>query len=399
MLEYDIVIVGGGLVGAGLSLALRHLPLRIALIDARLPTAEDKRLFALNIHTCHFLQHLKLWSYLKAYANPIHEVQVSTQGRFGSLRLNKEELQLPALGYVIPSQYLEEAFYTALNAQTEINTYRPFTLLDLQQQAENIVLNIKNNSDQNILQLNAKLVIGADGTYSTVRKALHIGVEEFDYQQQAIVTTTTVSKTHQQKAYERFHSYGTIALLPLLTDTCATICTVDNAIATEWLKLSDADFLRILQNAFGYRLGKLRAIGERYTYTVKQVKARKMVDGKIMLLGNAAHTVHPVAAQGLNLAIYEVAVLTEAIEEHFKQQLPLSTLNLEKIAEKIQKQQQFALNISHHVSRSQRLPLIGHFLQLGLVACNIVNPLKKQFLRNMLGQTGTVPRLLLRAIE
>lgn len=391
MTHYDLIIVGGGLVGAGLAVALRHSGLKIALVDARLPSSDDPRLFALNSGSCQFLENLGLWQQLIPYASPIHQVHVSHQGHFGSVRLHREDVNLPTLGHVIPAHYIE----TALNQALDCTVYRPAKLQQLHQH-ENIA-ELKISTENGEVMLQSPIVIGADGTESTVRKQLNIHTEVFDYHQTAIVTKTSLKRSHKQIAYERFNSHGAIAMLPLINDECATIWTADNALINQLMELSDSEFLERLQQEFGYRLGRLQAIQKRHVFPLRMVRAEKAVEKSVFLLGNSAHTLSPIAAQGFNLALYEVALLAESILEKVKLKRVFNGVDLQEISDQTQKQQAVSIGVSHRLSSlfSSELPLMGLATQLGMIGLDVVTPVKKRFIRGMLGRTGRVPSLLL----
>lgn len=398
-MHYDLIIIGGGLVGAGLAVALRDSPLQIALVDARLPSNDDPRLFALNHSSCQFLTNLGLWPALAAFATPIHQVHVSYQKHFGAVRLNREEVNLQALGHVIPAYTIETALNTALLSLSNVTLYRPATLKSLQQHNDLASLTIHTHEGE--VNLHAPLVMGADGTESTVRKQLDLTTTVFDYQQSAIVTRTVLKRSHGNIAYERFTAEGAIAMLPLGENECATIWTANTETITHLMSLSEQDFLQTLQQTFGHRLGSLQQIRHRHVFPLRMLRADKSVQGCVFLLGNSAHTLHPIAAQGFNLAIYEVAALAESILEKTAKKRMCSTLDLQRVNEKIQKQQATSIGLSHHLStifthHSRWMSLLLPFAMIGF---DVATPLKKKFIKGLLGRTGRVPRLLLSANE
>jgi 2-octaprenyl-6-methoxyphenol hydroxylase len=389
-MRYDVIIVGGGLVGASLAVALQHSERKVALVDARIPSSEDKRLFALNAASCDLIKNLGLWPELAQYAAPIHQVHVSNQGHFGAVRLRREDAQLSSLGHVVPAYVIESAFNDALGKIANLSLYRPAVLKSLVQHDGCATLTVE--SGGNNIELQAPVVIGADGTDSTVRKHVKIETETFDYQQSAIVTRTKLKRTHHHIAYERFSQEGTIAMLPLMDDECATIWTTDNEKVSEWMALSDADFLSKLQQQFGYRLGKLQSISERYRYPLRMLRAKKNRDGGVLLIGNAAHTMHPVAAQGFNLALFEVAVLAEALRE--------TPIDLESVEKRICAQEKKSVNVSHQLTRmfSPASKLAGLW-QVGMIGLDMALPLKRSFIERLIGRSGNVPDLLLSVNE
>ena len=394
-MHYDLIIVGGGLVGAGLAVALRATNLKIALVDARVPDCNDPRLFALNASSCQFLENLNLWSAFSEYASPIHQVHVSHQGHFAAVRLRREEMNLPALGHVIPAHHIEKALNEALTCLPNCSLYRPAILKSLHQENHQAQLIIATEAGEKTLQ--SSIVIGADGTESTVRKELNIATERFDYGQTAIVTRSKLKRSHHHIAYERFHDKGAIAMLPLINDECATIWSADNAMISQLMTLSDTEFLSTLQQEFGYRLGRIESIQKRHVFPLQMVRAEKMVEQCVFLLGNSAHTLHPIAAQGFNLALYEVAVLVDGIMNKIKNQEIFAAKDLQAISARIQKPQAMSIGISHRLSRL----FAGDYLaksfiaQIGMMGLDLASPLKKRFMQGMLGKNGGVPRLLM----
>lgn len=396
---YDLIIVGGGLVGAGLAAALRQSGLHIALIDARLPSNDDPRLFALNNGSCQFLNNLGLWDKLAPYAAPIHQVHVSYQSHFGAVRLHREDIHLPALGHVIPARFIEAALNEELTSLPNFTLYRPVKLTALHQEEGKATLTLEMEEGEKMLQ--SSIVIGADGTESTVRSQLNIAAEIFDYHQSAIVTHTSLQRSHQHIAYERFNAKGAIAMLPLTHHSCATIWSADTKTIGELTALSEKAFLQRLQKEFGYRLGRLQKISKRYVFPLRMVRAENTVTQCVFLLGNSAHTMHPIAAQGFNLALYEVAALVEGMMERIAKHEFISAADLQQISERIQKQQAASIGISHRLSQlfSGKSLLMSMALQLGMIGLDIAAPIKKKFTEGMTGKTGNVPRLLLSANE
>jgi 2-octaprenyl-6-methoxyphenol hydroxylase len=396
MRYFDLIIVGGGAVGAGLSIALKETGLKIALIDATAYKHDDPRLFALNAGSCQFLKNLRLWPVLAQHAAVINQVHVSSQGYFGAVRLRSDEIALPELGHVIPARYLDEALQKALLDLNHCTVYRPAKLQTLSQSDHLAQLTILTEEGEQLL-LQAPLVIGADGTQSTVREQLSIQTTVFDYEQSAIVTKTTLHRSHHHIAYERFTPQGAIAMLPLTGNECATIWTADNKTITDLMAMTSNDFLSHLQQTFGYRLGKLVAVENRNTFPLRMVKAEKPMQGCVYLLGNAAHTLHPIAAQGLNLALYEVAVLVESLTKKMNQGQLFSANDFESVYSRIQRQQANSIGFSHRLASLFSKPswLLGLTVPIGMMGLDIATPIKKRLMEGIIGRRGCVPRLLL----
>jgi 2-octaprenyl-6-methoxyphenol hydroxylase len=396
-MHVDLTIVGGGLVGASLACALRSSGLRIALLDARNIQGEDPRLFALHAASCQLLKNLHCWEALSPFAAPIHQVHVSHQGHFGTVRLHREEVALPALGYVIPAREIELTLEESLKTVPQLISLRPAKLKSLRSLPETNHLVIETaQGEENIY---STFVIGADGADSTVRKEANIATDVFDYQQSALVTRTTLQRPHQHIAYERFYAHGAIAMLPLIDSECATIWTADNSTIQHLRQLSGQAFLHALQTEFGYRLGRLAHTGERYVFPLRMSRAKQSMrpGGTVFLLGNSAHALHPIAAQGFNLALYELAVLAEAILDKTAHGLSFTAKDLQAVQERIMQQQSLSIFVSHRLARLF-LPHEWAFsfaVQLGMIGLNTCTFIKRKFMERILARAGKVPRLLL----
>lgn len=398
MKDFDVVIVGGGLVGASLALALAESGLSLALIEARLPRHDDPRLFALNISSCQFLKNLDLWSHLQSYAAAIEEVHVSYQGRFGAVRLKPQDLQLKELGYVVPAFCIEKVMQEKLTSLTHFTLYQPASLQTLTQNNESVELTIATNNE--IKKINTAIVIAADGTHSTVRTLLHVPTKTVHSGQSALITRTKLKRSHEHIAYERFNATGAIAMLPLPADECATIWTADDAFISHLAALSDQEFVSLLQQEFGYRLGRLQQVGKRHTFPLQSVQAEKMSEGRVFLIGNAAHTLSPLAAQGFNLALYEVATLVQMITENLPD---IRALSFARLSEKLQTQQSYSIGTSERLAKlfsgqtknswQQRFLQLG--VPVGMVGLDIIKPLKMKLMSQLLGRSGQIPSLLM----
>lgn len=393
-MRYDVIIVGGGLVGSSLALALRDLPLSVALVEARLPTSEDPRLFALNISSIQLLSHLGLWPAIEKEASPINAVHVSHRGHFGAVRLNASDADLPTLGHVVPAYCIEAAIHEALLAETRITRYCPARVVAVQPGDTETQLTLTTESGE--LTLSSSLIIGADGTESTLRDALNIPTETIDYHQSAIVARIGVSEAHRGIAYERFADGGALAMLPLPDQTCASIWSAPTDQATQLMQLNDADYLAACQRVMGHRLGRLLSMSPRAHFPLRMKRALSGVSSHVFLLGNALHTLHPIAAQGFNLALYEVATLVEGFVQGLARGETITPHTLQTLSERTQAQQTISVGVSDRLARvftkpQPGLSTLAGFCMLGL---DCLPPLKKLFIQRMTGRAGRVPPLL-----
>lgn len=380
-MRYDIIIVGGGMVGAAMACALQPYNYRVALIDATETPAEDHRLIALNHSSFCLFSNLDIWSKLAPHAAAIREVHVSNAGHFGTTRLTAEEVNLTALGHVVPAKEINAALYANLN-KTEI--FRPAKLTHLDQETVTIEMNSISKT------LSASIIIAADGTFSTVRKILDIPTEIIDYKQKALVTITELQRDHSNIAYERFQSEGAIAMLPLMGQRVATIWSDNEENIARLMQFSDQEFLAHLQKHFGYRLGRLMNVQQRFTYPLKFIKAKEFIKHNVILLGNAAHTLHPIAAQGLNLALYEIATLVDYLSKQ-----PIDKLSLASFPTNFN-QQHLSMNLSHKLTQlfSANFFFSDLIRQTGMIGLDVFNLAKRKFILNSIGKNGKTPALL-----
>ncbi len=314
--EYDCAIVGGGLVGCALALALAPLGRRIALIEARAPSvpAEDvynERSVALSYSSRLILEGIGLWSRIAAAAEPMSAVHVSQRGYFGATRLQAVDEGLPALGYVVINRLLLKALFDAIDAVPNIETIAPARIEAIAAAPEALSLTLDANANANSPRrgLRARLLIAADGSSSRTRDRLGIAVDRVDYGQRAVIANVHAEPSPRGTAFERFTDQGPIALLPLGPNRYALVWVQTPEQAQETLALDEQGFLAALQARFGHRAGTFTRTGRREAYPLERVRANRLVSERALLIGNAAHTVHPIAGQGLNLALRDIATL------------------------------------------------------------------------------------------
>lgn len=318
--SFDIAIVGGGLAGASLAVALRDLPVSIALVEAFAPESAaqpsfDERTTALGNASRRAFEAMGLWPALAAEAAPITDIHVSDAGRFGFARLGAREFGQEALGYVVPNRVLGRELWATLAAAPAVRTFMPARVAALQVQDDFALLQVEQAGD--VRALRARLVVAADGANSMVRSVAGIGAEVNDYDQVAIVAALRTDAANDGVAYERFTSAGPMALLPVRTRDSASWRTLVWAArpdaAEGFLSLDDAQFMAAWQQAFGWRAGRALEVGRRGRYPLALSRSLGSVAPRIVLLGNASQSLHPVAGQGFNLALRDVAELAEAL--------------------------------------------------------------------------------------
>ncbi len=318
MQEYDLVIVGGGLVGGSLACALSGCGLRIAVVEAVPAAAEhqpsyDERVIALSWGSRRILDAIGVWPDIAPEAEPILQVHVSDRGHCGFTRLGPEDAGVEALGYVVPARAMGVAIRSALALSTDVELLCPARLLDHRLVADGIELEVQCGGER--LRLRAALLVAADGGDSAVRGRLDLETREERYDQDAVITTVSPDRPRVGVAFERFTDTGPLALLPMTGGRYSVVWTCHRDETSALLGLSDDAFLARLQTRFGYRLGRFMQIAPRRAYPLKLVLTRNPVQPRVVLIGNAAHTLHPVAGQGFNLGLRDVAALAEVVAQ------------------------------------------------------------------------------------
>lgn len=314
---FDVLIVGGGMVGASLAVALKPLKLKVGLIEAyNFGVAEqpsyDDRSIALSYGSSRIYQGMGIWGKLRSGVESIQHIHVSDRGHFGAARMEATEENVPALGYVVESRVLGKLLYDEL-ATGEIALLVPAKVYGVEQSADSVQVQIERNGVVDTLQ--TRLLVVSDGRDSSVREALGIDSIRREYHQTALIANVTTSEPHRNTAYERFTANGPLALLPLTEGRYSLVWTHQDDEVSNTLQLDDADFLRKLQLEFGYRQGTFTKVGQRAAYPLVLQKAVKEVAGRAVVIGNASHALHPVTGQGLNLGLRDVAQLADLLAE------------------------------------------------------------------------------------
>jgi len=320
-MQQQVIIVGGGMVGLSLSLMLAKANIAVKLLEAvKYPNYDDQnvapyhssfdaRNTALSRRSVQIYQKLGLWDALQQHATPILQVHITEQGSFGKARLVAEQEKVESFGQVIENAWLGRVLLTQVRQQPLIELIDGVQVTALTQDAEQVHIEAKR--DDEVLKLESKLLIAADGRDSFCRQAIGVGVDVHDYDQVAIVTTVQTSKPHENVGFERFSALGPLALLPLPGEyRRSVVWPVKKGTESEWLgDENDQHFLSALQQTYGDRAGKFEKTGKRFSYPLSQVLAHKQAVGRVILMGNAAHTIHPVAGQGFNLCLRYADVL------------------------------------------------------------------------------------------
>jgi 2-octaprenyl-6-methoxyphenol hydroxylase len=324
-------------------------------------------------------ERLGLWQHISRRAEPILQIQVSDRGRFGAARLSALEEGVPALGYVVENAWLGQCLWQGLDKDV-ISWRCPAEVKGMQALGDGYRLTLDDETE-----VECDLAILADGGRSGLREQLGIGVTERSYNQSALIANITPSEAHCGQAFERFTDEGPMALLPLPENRCALVWTRTGMDAERLAALDERSFLSELQGVFGYRLGALRQVGARHLYPLKLVEAEEQVRPHLAVLGNAAHSLHPIAGQGFNLSLRDANALAEALLASTS--LPGDFATLDGYRERQRMDQQMTVGFSDKVTRlfGSNQPLVGVGRNLGLLGLDLLPPAKRWFARQAMG--------------
>ena len=415
--HYDIVIVGGGLVGGSFALMLEHLladaGLNILILDARPFTSTsddaatqvdfDARSTALSWGSRKIYEKFGLWSALSSHAAAIHQIHVSDRGHPGVTRLQASEMDVDALGYVVENQYLSQSIQSALLASENLKTRAPVSVTGIRHQQDGMRIDLESAGVTE--QIDCSLLVLADGGRSGLMQSLGISTQQRQYAQHAIIANVAFEHPHQGQAFERFTDTGPLAMLPLpdiqsksgqSQHRAALVWTVPDHDKNNMLNMDDESFLQALQHRFGYRLGRLTRFGHRDAYPLSLVEASEQIRPGLVLLGNAAHTLHPVAGQGLNLALRDSEALALILARQWQsaaqgtyqhQQNIGSYRTLEHYINKQAEDQQRTVLFSDLTTRlfSNQQPALTLGRNLGLLSMDILPPARHWFARQAMG--------------
>ncbi|MGN0862637.1 MAG: 2-octaprenyl-6-methoxyphenyl hydroxylase [Stenotrophomonas koreensis] len=394
--NHDVVIVGGGLVGASLAIALQRIGVDCALVEATAagapPAVFDQRNLSFAAATVNALTALGVMARLRSATGPIRRIHVSRAGDFGRVTLDAADYDRPWFGQVVVARDFGLALEARLAELPALARYRParFVRLGAVVDGRRPVVIAGDNGEQT---LNARLVVGCDGTASSVRQAVGIGTLEQDYLQTLFVARARAERGPDGTAWERFTDSGPTALLPRGDRHYGLIHTVPRAEAAAVAALDDAAFLARAQAAIGWRAGRLLEVGPRSAYPLARVLARELVAERVVLMGNAAQTIHPIGAQGFNLGLRDALTLAELIEHDRND--PGSARQLAAYVARRGPDREQTLAFSDGLARftGNERPAARGLRSLGLLAASASGSLKATLVGGAMGFRGEVPAL------
>lgn len=398
--RFDIVIVGAGAVGGSLAYGLAKQGFSVAVIERTAVSADqqpafDERHFGFSRSTKVALEGLGLWSAMSEEAVDISRIHVSSKGYFGSVMMDAKDEGFDSLGYVLPARTIGRVLHEAIAKQDNITVIAPATVVSASTTEDAAVVELE--VDGLVQTIKADLLIGADGAESQIRQLFHIEQSRWEYDQGAVIANLDVQQLETSLAFERFIKEGAIALLPRSESGYAVVCSVDNAEADRLMAMNDSEFAAYIQEQFGSHISGVTEVGRRFRFPLALVRSREAVRDRLVLIGNAAHYIHPVAAQGFNLSMRDVAALLEMLSKARAQGLHPGTLSiLQQYADWRNQDERIMVAFTDGLVRIFVNPLmpIAFMRQKGLLALRYVPRLRNLFTQAVTGRLGKQAALM-----
>jgi len=396
--HFDLAIVGGGMVGAALACAGADRGLSIALIDGQPPQRTwpdgqmDLRVSALSRASQRLLQRVGVWPRISELGvSPYREMRVWDAVGGAEIHFDSAELGEPDLGHIVENRVTRLALWERLEAADGVQLLCPASLAQLETEGTQALLRLADER-----RLTADLVVGADGRASFVREALGIGVDALDYAQRGIVANIEVAHWHRETAWQRFLPTGPLAFLPLADGRCSIVWSADEERAEYLMGLDDAAFIGELEVAFAKRLGPILGAGPRAAFPLQRQHAREYVRPRVALVGDAAHSIHPLAGQGVNLGFLDVAALVDALDHARERRRSLGSLQTLRRYERARRGDNAAMVAAMDGFKrvfGNRNPLLVGARNLGLSAAEHLRGIKALFIKQALGLGDNLPTL------
>lgn len=389
MENYDVIIAGGAMAGMSLALAVdsltsTHEPLSIAIVepyqvDHQAHPGFDSRSIALSYGTVNILRKFGLWDEVSKVATPIKHIHVSDRSHAGLTEITEQETGLEALGYVVELADIGRIYNTKIEQKNSI-TLVTSSVSEVEREVDKVTIKLSNND-----VIKGRLLVAADGAISNCCQQIGLDLTEHDFDQVAVIANVTAEQAHNGRAFERFTDSGPVALLPMSQGRMSLVWCLRPDMAKQVMTLSDDEFLQQLQDVFGWRLGGLKQVGQRASYPLVLRYRQQNVSHRFAIVGNAAQTLHPIAGQGFNLGIRDVATLAEAISANLQDVGDYSVLKQFKQSRADDRLATISLTstLVHIFSNDYLTMRIGR--NLGLAAMDNLPMLKAPLLKRTLG--------------
>jgi len=396
--DFDIAVVGGGMVGACAALAAARSGKRVALLERERPSLEwpqesfDLRVSALTRASQVTLQNLGVWQRMQQMrVTPYERMQVWDRRGIGEIRFDAADIGEPDLGHIVENRVIVAALWEALEDEPGVKTFFGRGLQDVDAASPLSRLLFDDGSE-----LSAQLLVGADGARSRLRELAGIGLRGHDYDQKAVVATVRAERGNAGTAWQRFMPSGPLALLPLAREWFSIVWSTTPGEAEELLAISSARFNAQLTDASERCCGELMLEGGRAAFPLRLQHANAYVQPGLALVGDAAHVIHPLAGQGVNLGLLDAGVLVDVINAAADQHEPLGAMRVLRRYERARKGHNLAVQMAMDGFKhlfSNRNPALFVVRNAGLGLANRIAPLRHQFERVALGRGIELPSL------
>lgn len=398
--EYDVVIVGGGIVGNVAACALGQAGLKVAIVEAeaRSMASDRGQAYSINLLSVQVFEDLGLWHRIRPNVETYRSVHLS-DGDYGKVvQFSPQDIGRETIGYVAEHRVLLEALNYGLNALPNVNRICPATVLETVKTGDRTIVNLApTNSQASAQTLSTKLVVAADGSRSPLRQAANISTFGWQYWQSCIVAFIQPEYPHNQTAYERFQPDGPFAILPLPNGLCRIVWTAPRAVADRMLTLNPDDFMTELRSRYGDHMGKLTLVGKPSVFPVRLLHSTRYVKPGLALIGDAAHCCHPVGGQGINLGIRDAAALVNVMQNALARDEDFATLSVLKQYERWRMWENLVvLGLTDTLTRvfSNKIYPIVIVRRLSLLILKDITPIRSLVLKHMQGLTGKAPRIV-----
>jgi 2-octaprenyl-6-methoxyphenol hydroxylase len=397
IIQTDVLISGGGMAGLTLAIALAQGGLDVVVVDVAEPKATleplfDGRASAIAFASYRMLEAIKVWQGLEADAQPINEIRVSDGASPLFLHFDHEDLGEGPLGFMVENRHTRMALEKALKSEPNIRRFAPDRIEHLVRDSFSATAKLKSGAE-----IAARLVVAAEGKQSPLREAAGIRMVAWGYRQTGIVTTVEFERDHKGIAHERFMPAGPFAILPLKGRRASLVWTEPDDLAQMILQLPEAEFHSELNKRFGDFLGGVKATGPRWSYPLRLSHAESYIAERLALVADSAHVMHPIAGQGLNMGLRDIAALTEVLVEAARRGEDIgSSLVLERYQQWRRVDNWVLTLVTDGLTRlfSNDIAPVRLMRDLGLGLVQKMPPLKKFFMRHARGTVGKLPRLL-----
>jgi 2-octaprenylphenol hydroxylase len=396
--DYDIVIVGAGMVGAALACALGQARLRVALVEAQPfhhdwpADSFDQRVSAITRASQNIFASLGAWEDMCAERiSPYRDMHVWDATGNGVIHFDSADIGEPVLGHIIENRVIQSALLKRVDALDSVELMTPATVASFEVQADCVQARLDNGR-----VINAALIVGADGGRSPLREMAGIEVQGWSYGQEAVIARIETSAPHQETAWQRFMPDGPLAFLPLSDGSSSIVWSTSPEHARELLAMDDAAFLDALQQSFGDQLGRMLSCGPRAAFPLRMQHARQYTQPRLALIGDAAHTIHPLAGQGVNLGLADAAALAEVLVQAHRQHQDIGGHRVLRRYERWRKGDNMTMITSMESFKrlfASRTPLVRWLRNTGLRLTDKLGPAKNLIMRQAMGMEGELSQL------